>query len=140
MDPVYYHGKNSLFESDGTVVHSKGWSVNPSVAEEDITNTSDEGYTDVLALNKSLSVTVEFHWDAQTNILDDPISLHEGSVVTNLKLYLDGPSSPFWLLPKGLVTETPQESKVDGAGKITLTIKNKGKYFRPTGTFTPSDS
>lgn len=136
--PVPYSGKNSIFSVNGTTVHSMGWNVNNTIKDDDVTNTSQAGYTDQIECSRSLVATVEAQWDSSANPLDNPPSLYAGSILTNVKLYQDGTSSPFWGMASALVTETPHESKVGSVSKITFTIKNKGPFTRPTGTFTPS--
>jgi hypothetical protein len=136
--PAHYHGKTSLFSVNATTIHSKGWTVDDTGEELRSDNTFDAGFSNRITGTNDLKVTIETDWDASANPLDGPPALAVGTVLTTVKLYLQGTSSPFWLLPSAIVLSSPMESKVGGIGKITFNIANKGTYTRPTGTFTPT--
>jgi hypothetical protein len=138
MAQDYYHGKTSYFSVGGTTIHSGGWTVEPTGEEQRTDNTADAGYSNRITSTKDIKAVIEMNWDASANPLDGPPALTIGTVLTTVKLYLQGTSGPYWLLPSAIVLSTPMESKVGGVGRITFNIANKGTFTPPTGTFVPT--
>ncbi len=139
MAQDFFSGKSASFSINSTAyTGNDGWTVEESPTELRTDNTAGAGFSDRIIGSKDINVTIEQNWDASANPLDTPINLYPGSVLTNLKLFLNGASSPFWLLPSALVLSVSNPAKVNE--KVTLSIKigNKGTFTRPTGSFTAS--
>jgi hypothetical protein len=125
---------------NGTELYITGWSVDNEAEEHDTTNTGGSGYGDLITGTKRLTATVDLNWDASINPMDNPPNLVAGATITTTKLYLDGKSSPYWLLPSAKVTRVNATSRVGSVTTFSVTIRSKGTFTPPTGTFTPASA
>ena len=133
-------GKNSTFAVNGTSYDGKGWTVDPQAAESRTDNTSDNGYSNRIVNMKDCKFTLEFDWDVSENLMSATPNLAIGTVLTNVKLFLDeaGSSTCYWSFPSAIVLSTPMQSKVGDTIKWTVNCANKGAFSPPSGTFVPS--
>src|SRR4051812_18417969 len=100
----FFNGKSASFGLNGTnYLGNDGWSIEANPGELRTDNTADAGYSNRIPNTYDLAVTLEMNWDASRNPLDGPLGLYEGATLTNAKFYLNGTSSPFWLLPSAMV-------------------------------------
>lgn len=134
----FFSGKNGKVTVNGTELLITGWKVEPEAERHDVTHTGSSGFGNIITSIKRAKFTIEMNWNAQQNPLDDPPNLVEGATITNVKCYLDGLTSPFWLFSSAKVLTNPVESKVGDVTKITVNCESDGSYTRPTGNFAPS--
>lgn len=139
----FFYGKSAKYRI-GTVPvvygGNKGWSVDPSVEDLRTDNTADNGFSNRIAGINDLPWTIEHDWDADNNPMDDPPALYPGSVLTDLRLYLDQLASGaiYFGMPKAIVLGTPVNAMIDAIVHITVNGANKGAYTKPLGEFAPS--
>lgn len=138
----FLSGKASRAKAGSTVVEGTGWTVEAPGEEVRTDNTATNGYTDRIIAMKDLTATLENHWDASVNLMDSPVHFYVGQILLNVYLLLDAESTDGstigWFIPKAIVTAVGNPAKVGESVKQTTTIKNKGAFSPPTGTFTPS--
>lgn len=140
MPLVPTSGKSASFAIGTVIYHHKGWAVNASGSEGATNNTQDAGYTNRIVTLRDAEITLDLDWDAGANLMAATPTLYPGTIVTGLKCFLDAPGSSgvYWLFPSAVVMTTPMQAKVGDVIKWTVTLKNKGTFTPPTGTFTPS--
>jgi hypothetical protein len=132
----FLNGNFATFGINGTNYDgNEGWSIDCSPAELRTDNTAGGGASDRITGTKDLQGTMEMSWDSSRNPFDAPLTLAAGTVLTNLKLYLNGPTSPFYSLPKAIVLKDTTSAKVNEKVAITISFGNKGAFTRPTGNF-----
>lgn len=135
----FLNGNLAQFGLNGTdYTGNDGWSVDSSPAELRTDNTAGGGCSDRIIGTKDIKATIDMSWDASRNPFDTPIAFAAGTILTNLKLYLNGPTSPFYLLPKAIVLKDSVAAKVGELIKVSVDIANKGAFTRPTGNFVPT--
>ncbi len=133
----FFSGKSASFGLNGTnYVGNDGWEAEDAPQELRTDNTADAGYSNRIIGTKDLVITLTMNWDASADPFDTPINLYAGAVLTNAKFYLNGTSSPFYLMPSALVLSSPVSAKVGDKVSVTVKIANKGTFTRPTGNFT----
>lgn len=133
----FFTGKNGHAAIGATVLKITGWNCDDNADRHDVTNTSSGGHGNIITGVKRCPFTIEMNWDAAANPLDSPPSLGAGSTLSQVKLFLDGATSPFYLFPVAKVLGTPVASTVGDVTKITCNCESDGPYTRPTGNFTP---
>jgi hypothetical protein len=137
MSQDFFSGKGASFGLNGTnYTGNDGWSAEDAPTENRTDNTADAGFSNRIISGKNLEITLEQSWDASANPFDTPINLYPGAVLTNAKFYLNGTSSPFYLLPSAIVLSASVPAKVGDVVKCNVKIANKGTFTRPTGNFT----
>ena len=117
-----------------TAITMKEWSVEHDVGEIDTSNFEGAGYTDRIAGLKDVTITLTMDYDSGANPLDIT-GFYPGSNVTNLRLYLNDTTSPYWSFPSAICLKVSEPAKVKEGMPITFTLKNKGTFSLPTGNF-----
>lgn len=134
----YTVGKLAKTTVNGTDINGDGWSVDPTAERQDVTSTRTGGYRGVITGIRGATFTMTLSWDAAANPMDNPPSLKAGTTLTNVKLYLNDVTSPFWSFPIAKVLGTPMETKVGDTLKLTVNCESDGPFVEPTGNFTPA--
>src|ERR1041385_2413133 len=110
----FFNGKGASFGINGqNYVGNEGWSIDDNPSELRTDNTAGGGFSDRIIGNHDLVATMEMCWDASANPLEAPYGFAPGTILTNLKLYLNGTASPYYLLPKAIVLTSPVTAKVN---------------------------
>lgn len=128
-------GKNAVVRIGTTVVTCHDWSVDYSADELPVDNFEDGGFGRTTTGLLRAKITLEMDADSAANPYDSPIALNPGTVVTNLKCYLNGTSNAFWLFPTAVVLTAPQKAGVKGTISNTFTLASQGVFSQPGGTF-----
>lgn len=137
-NPVHFAGNLAHVGVNGTVYQgNKGWNIDNDGEEKRTDSTAGNGYSDREVTMRDLKATIDGDWDASQNLLDDPPKFVVGQILTNVKLFLNGSTSPFWSLPSAIVLKVGNNAQVGDIVKYTINIANKGAFSPPTGTFTP---
>ena len=82
-------GNKGYMEVDSFVLHTKSWSFNHEVDDEDSTTTEDGGFENVEAVMERASGSLQAVLDMNALPTDTPPNLRAGTVITELKLHLD---------------------------------------------------
>jgi hypothetical protein len=136
---AFFSGKGASYGLAGTDYKGNdGWQVDDNPTELRTDNTAGQGCSDRIIGSKDCVVTLEQNFDASANPFDTPYGFKTGTLLTNLKLYLNGPGTPFWLLPSAIVLSNSNVAKTNQKVTVTTKIGNKGTFTYPTGTWTPS--
>src|SRR4051812_27209223 len=123
----HFSGKGASYGINGsTYTGNDGWTVEDSPTELRTDNTADAGFSNRIIGSKDATFTIETNWDATANPLDTPYNFYPGAVLTNLKLFLNGTSSPFWLFPSAIVLSVSNPAKVNEKVSVTVKGANKG--------------
>lgn len=119
-----------------TVIVAREWNVDMDADEIDTTNFEGGGFTDRITGNKDCTFTITAHFDSSTNPLD-VVGFQPGDNITNVRLYLNSTTSPYWSFPsaKCLKVSLPMKAKDTEGAILTWTFKNKGTFTAPTGNF-----
>jgi len=128
-----FSAKNAKVRLNGNTFTAKSWTVEATADEIDVSNFEGNGFSDAIGGLKNATITVEYDFDGQSNPFDAPITLAPGQTGTNVRLYLNGTTGPYWSFPSVLVTATPNSANVKEALKGTIRMRNKGTYTAPTG-------
>jgi len=124
-------GKTGTATINGTELAVTDWSVTPGVEIVRFRNSRTGTYDQKEGTFRDASGTISFDYDFDQSPWGAPLSLEEGDTVTNVRLYLNGTSGPYWEFPSAVITGTPQS--LSTAGKITTSInfENSGVFTRP---------
>lgn len=134
----HFTGKNGKAVVNGVDMNVIKWDVNPEAQRVEVTGTRHAGHTGVIAGNRGSTFTMTMKFDAAANPLDNPPNCKAGQRITNVRLYLDGTSSPYWSYPFAVVFKTPMSSAPNEATEISVECEADGAFYEPTGNFVPS--
>lgn len=125
--------KNASVRIDGNICYAEEWDVEPEAALIEGNSFEGGGYeSDIFGLIKA-TVTIKFWWDAGANPYDSPLSIQVATVLSNVRCFMAGPSSPGWSFPLLNVMGTPHVASVKDKHMVTLKGKGKGSFSYPTG-------
>ena len=115
--------------SGGTVdMNISKWSCSYEVAEVDVSNTSDGGFSNSVAGLKKLSGSFSFPYDTDNPPTGAAALCEPGSTpVLELKAY-----TGHTLTGTALITKLDFESDVNGAVMCVVAFRNKGQWTLPT--------
>lgn len=120
---------------NGTELPITDWSVNPSATILQFVNSLTGKHAKKASTFEDATFSFSFDWDDSNNPFAAPLTIVQGSTITNVKLLLDGPSgSLYWNFPSAIVVSTPQS--MQRAGKITTSVNctADGTFAAPGGT------
>lgn len=137
MASAGFSAKNARVYINGTYLSATKWMVSTKTDELDITNfettAADNVYADYTFGVKEAEVSVEAVWDASHNPHNSPPNIKSGSVLTNVRLYLDATNlSSYWSFPSFQVFTVSTDAEIRGIVKYTFSGKNKGVFTEPT--------
>jgi len=128
-----YSAKNAKVRYGATTITANSWSVEPSAARLKTTNFESGGFETGITGVRSIKFTIEIDDDAAQNLFDVPITV--GLIATsNLLLYENGTSGPFWSIAGAHFETLPMKANVEDTMKITITGSGNGQWLYPTGT------
>lgn len=120
--------------NNGVVLTAKSWNVVTKADKLDTTNMESAGYAENIPGIQDLEFTIEFALDAAANPYDSPRLLIVTQLQSNIKLYLNDTSGPYWDLD-GYIYENNCKADVRGLLEGTVRGSATGVYVEPTGTF-----
>ena len=125
--------KNAKVRVNGSTLYAVKWDVDPTSDMLDISNFEGGGYRNFIEGLKQATVTVEGWWDGGANPFDVPLSIKNGSILTNFRCYVSDTTGPYWDFPSAIVEGTPMSADVGMEIKWRFTVRAKGTYTFPTG-------
>ncbi len=127
--------KNASVRIGATVHYATEWTVNPTADELETSNFEGGGFGDETTGLTRCEISCKGWLDCSANPYDAPLSLTPGTVLTNLKFYLNTVAGPFWLFPSAVVLTSPMSGvQVTGLLPFEFTAKAKGTFTAPTGS------
>lgn len=132
----FYSNKVSKVRFNGALYPVSNSTLTETPDEGDTSNAESGGVTDAINCMFTLRGQLEIVIDGANNPWDLGIMVptpSTGPYPTNLKIFLNDTTSPFWLLPYYLIGECTTPQDVKSFGKGTIKFRNKGAYTRPTG-------
>jgi hypothetical protein len=136
---TFYSSKNGKVRvgtagssSPSTTVTVKRWDVTPRNSPANTTNSESAGYEESYPTISGLDVSIELDDDGTGNIFD--LGIKAGQYIS-VKLYLNGTSGPFWLIPY-LYIESPNQQADPNSGAMMadrITGRSSGAFSYPTG-------
>ncbi len=129
--------KNAKVRFNSIVFNSKKWTVTPKTDKLDTSNSESAGYGDWISGFVYCEFTVEGDADAVLNPYDTAPSpgLQAGAALTNVKLYLNDTTGPYWSFPAAGVLEAPMTGDVKQTLGISVHCEGRGIFVYPTGVF-----
>lgn len=135
MADNYKSGVHATVTINGTEVPITSWAVDPTAEIVRFRNSKLNANTKKESTFKDVTIAVEMDFDFDGSPFASPISLAEGSKVTNLKCWCEGGGSggsgAFWLFPSAIVVGTPMRAEIEGKITISANFENDGVYTRP---------
>lgn len=125
--------KNAKIRMGNTVFVAKKWEVNPKADKIDNTNTEGGGFASSNPGIVEAEVSIEADWDGANNPYDVAVNAQPGQTITNLKLYINDVTGPFWLFPVFIVYEAPNGAQVRENVHINIKGSGSGTFTYPTG-------
>lgn len=126
-------GKSAKVRVNNTAHYAEEWDVEPEADLLDANSFEGGGYKDYIAGLFGAGFTVRGWYDAGANPFDAPMNIQIGTVLTNVKIYVNDTTGPFWNFPKAIVATTPHKANVKGRVELSFTAKGKGTFSYPTG-------
>lgn len=132
---VFYSAKNAKIRIGAGAVTfaSKKWVGDDKVDELDTSNFETAGFTDRIAGLADIVLTIDMDIDG-ANPWDGAVNLRKGTILTNVRAYLNDLTGPYFSLPVAIVLSGPVTHDVKQTGQMQVVIKNKGTWSYPTGT------
>ena len=128
---TFHAGNKGLVTVNGVELPTVNWSVDPAIDIQRFANSKTAGFRKKEGTYKDATFSAEIDYDFDLNPFGvTGGNLQIGNFVTNVRLYLNTTSGPYWHFPSAIVTSTPQRS--ENEGKITTTVN-----FEADGAFTP---
>lgn len=126
-------GYNSKVRVGATVVTAHSSTVNVDTQEIDVTNFEGGGFADFLMCILAATSTIDAHWDALADPLDDPPNLRPAQIIANFFVYVNTLAGPFWSFPLATVKSFNFKTGAKEAVAFTSMVRNKGAFLFPTG-------
>lgn len=133
----FYSCKRGRVRFNGTLYPANMWTPTESPDELDTSSAESGGVTDAINGMFTLRFQIELVIDGAVNPWDAGFMVptpSNGPFPTNLYLFLNDTTGPFWFLPYYLIGEVSAPSDVKSFGKGTIKVRNKGGFTRPTGS------
>jgi hypothetical protein len=127
--------KNAKTRINGVVLTTRKWVVTPKTTKIDTSNHEGGGWAENITGLVEMEIQITFHPDATANPYDAPRQLTPGTRLTNVMLYLNDVTGPFWQIPMANVIEHPMTADVKDALDDTITLAATGSFIYPTGAF-----
>jgi hypothetical protein len=138
-----FAARNARCEINGVKWYARKWTVNLKADELDVTTFEDGGYANFLAGMVTAEINVEGFFQDNLSPLSN-LSLYPGSILTNLKLYLNNAAglanawpnngflpASFFLFPSVIVLSADTMADVKGALEFNFNARNKGSFTMP---------
>lgn len=128
-----YSSRNAQvrYGSGPTTLTSKSWDVTPKADKLETTNFEGSGYAEFIAGVRQCDVQIQFSDNGAANPFDG--GLTAGSIISNLKLYLNTTAGPYWLFPSFFVESVSMKADVKEQMMDSLTGSGTGTFTYPTG-------
>jgi hypothetical protein len=131
----FHSGIASTASVGGTELPSTGWDVDPTIEIVNFRNSKTDAYSLKEGTFKDVTFTIRVDYDFDANPFQAPVSIDVGTILSNVRLYLQGGGSggtgDFWHFPTAIVTGTPQSVETEGKISTTINATNSGEWGRP---------
>lgn len=126
-------GKNAKvrYGVGATTLKCKKWTVTPKAAKLDVTNSESAGYGEYVVGIHDVDIELEFDYDVGGAPYASGI-FRAGTSISNLKLYQNDTTGPFWDITTAIVEEAPNTAEVRGLVSIRMKLYGTGSYVYPT--------
>jgi hypothetical protein len=129
---TFHSGTTATAKVGATELPVVSWNVDPSVEIQRFINSLTGNFAQKEATFKDARFTLVLDYDFEASPFAATPNLTIGTKVTNVKLYLDGPSgTKFWSFPSAVVVSTPQSNEVAGKPVTTINLENDGTFSAP---------
>lgn len=123
---AFQTGDGGYVDIDGQRLDVETWEINPSISEDETTNTGSDGYYESVGCVKKCTGKVTCKWDAAAMPTTDPPGLLIGARPA-LKLYV-GDSVEYHDFPVVLITTTPTSLDAKTVVKFSFDFVNQGIF------------
>jgi hypothetical protein len=129
----FHSGVNASAKIGVTELATTNWSVDPAIDIVNFRNSKTDAYSVKETTFKNCTGTIDVDFDFDDNPFTAATPLVLGTVLTDLKLYVDdvADNTLYWHFPLAIVTSTPQSAPTEGKITTSIRFENSGIFYPP---------
>lgn len=128
---TFHSGKESTATVAGTELPTTEWSVDPSIDIQRFLNSKTDDYAVKEGTFKDCPFTISCDYDFDANPFQAPTAITIGTILTNVRLYVNGTSGDYWHFPSAIVVSTPMTTGTESKPTLTFNCENSGQFGYP---------